>query len=149
MRTSTTIALMLSAFIVTTASPIAYAQNNAKITPYPAPPVGVIPPYIPLQPNLPGSIQSGMPGIPNTTAGSQALGQGGLPSRHMPGAHSPYTAPRLSEPRFTCPRVTGGTTLPESGAGAIYGSRYGENVGGGPGSTNAQASAILGTNCSQ
>ena len=148
MRTSKSVALAISTLLLAILPVVAGAQTDTDADAHAtAPPVDVVPPVIPLQPNLPGSIQPGMPGIPNTTAGTQALGQGGLPAGNIPGANSPYAAPRTSPPTFTCPPASGGTTVPGSGGGAVYGSQYGENLGGGPGSTNAQASAVLGTGC--
>ena len=146
MRKLGTFALMISAFLAATSPSMAQSQTNAADANPPAagPAVDIVPPVIPLQPNLPGGVQPGMPGIPNTTAATQALGQGGLPSSNIPGANSPYAAPTALTPNSLTPNST--CTTP-GGGGAVYGSQYGENLGGGPGSTNAQASAVLGTGC--
>jgi hypothetical protein len=48
----------------------------------------------------------------------------------------------------TCPPIIGGVgTALGQPAGTTYGSAYGENIGTGPGSTVAQSSAVLGTQC--
>jgi hypothetical protein len=48
----------------------------------------------------------------------------------------------------TCPQMPGGVSIAlGEPSTAIYGSVYGENLGGGPGSTIAQSSAVLGTAC--
>ena len=61
----------------------------------------------------------------------------------------PQVLPANPAPSGTCPQVFAGVTAGAFGTpgGAVYGSGYGENLGGGPGSINAQTSAILGTPC--
>ena len=58
--------------------------------------------------------------------------------------------PAIPVPSGTCPQVFAGSTAGAfgmPGGSAVYGSAYGENLGGAPGSINAQSSAILGTPC--
>jgi hypothetical protein len=70
------------------------------------------------------------------------------PSRIAPYLGTPAMPPLPPRIVQTCPQMPGGVGVAlGQPSGAIYGSAYGENLGGGPGSVNAQASAVLGTAC--
>ena len=70
------------------------------------------------------------------------------PSRIAPYLGAPAIVPLAPRIVQTCPQIPGGVGMAlGQPSGAVYGSAYGENLGGGPGSINAQASAVLGTPC--
>jgi hypothetical protein len=70
------------------------------------------------------------------------------PSRILPYLGTPSTVPLAPRVVQTCPQIPGGVAVAlGQPSGAVYGSAFGENLGGGPGSTIAQSSAVLGTPC--
>lgn len=134
-------AAMLCAGVIAVPAHAQTQQTQTKPPPEASRPISI--PVLPLQPNLPGAILPGMPGIPNAGAATQALGQNGLPANNLPRS-SLSSAAHLPGAQLTCPALHSGAAL---NGGAVYGAQYGENLGAGPGSINDQASAVLGTAC--
>jgi hypothetical protein len=98
--------------------------------------------------SLPQGLLAAVAPVPPARAPIPRLAPERPPSRILPYLGASPLVPLPPRIVQTCPQIPGGVSI---GLGepstAIYGSAYGENLGGGPGSVIAQSSAVLGTSC--